>query len=129
MHTLRYIMGDDKFFPTLKKLATDPQYTYDNTVVTADVEKLFSRAYGKSLDPLFHLFLYTTDKLEVSVKQTKEGEYQVKLLNVDMSIPIDIQTDSGIKRITVDKKGTTITSKTSIQIDPKVFYLKKVIKE
>jgi len=50
-------------------------------------------------------------------------------LNLDMSIPIDIQTDSGIKRITVDKKGTTITSKTSIQIDPKVFYLKKVIKE
>src|SRR6187401_818329 len=93
MHTLRYIMGDDKFFPTLKKLATDPQYTYDNTVVTADVEKLFSGAYGKSLDPLFHLFLYTTDKLEVSVKQTKEGEYQVKLLNLDMSIPIDIQTD------------------------------------
>jgi len=98
-------------------------------VVTADVEKLFSGAYGKSLDPLFHLFLYTTDKLEVSVKQTKEGEYQVKLLNVDISIPIDIQTDSGLQRVIVDKKGTTIASKTSIQIDPKVFYLKKVIKE
>ena len=27
MHTLRYIMGDEIFFPTLKKLATDPQYT------------------------------------------------------------------------------------------------------
>jgi len=129
MHTLRYVMGDEKFFPTLKKLATDPQYTYDNTVVTADVEKLFSGAYGKSLEPLFHLFLYTTDKLEVSVKQTKEGEYQVKLLNVDMSIPIDIQTDSGIQRTMVDKKGTTITSKTNILIDPKVFYLKKVIME
>ena len=66
MHTLRYVMGDDIFFPTLKKLATDPQYTYDNTVITADVEKLFSGAYGKSLEPLFHLFLYTTNKLEVS---------------------------------------------------------------
>ena len=128
MHTLRYIMGDDKFFPTLKKLATDPQYTYDNTVVTADVEKLFSGSYGKSLHPLFHLFLYTTDKLEVNVRKTKEGEYQVKLLNVDMSIPIDIQTDSGIQRVMVDKKGTTITSKTDIVIDPRVFYLKKVIK-
>jgi len=129
MHTLRYIMGDDKFFPTLKKLATDPQYTYDNTVVTADVEKLFSGAYGKSLEPLFHLFLYTTDKLEVSVKQTKEGEYQAKLLNLDMSIPIDIRTDSGIQRVMVDKKGTTIASKTSILIDPEVFYLKKVVME
>jgi aminopeptidase N len=127
MHTLRYIMGDDKFFPTLKKLATDPQYTYDNTVVTADVEKLFSREYGKNLDPLFHLFLYTTAKLEVDVRKTKEGEYQVKLLNLDMSIPIDIQTDSGIQRLMIDRKGTIVTSKTNILIDPKVFYLKKVI--
>jgi len=129
MHTLRYIMGDDKFFPTLKKLATDPQYTYDNTVVTADVEKLFSGAYGKSLEPLFHLFLYTTDMLEVSVKKTKENEYQVKLLNLDMSIPIDIETGSGIQRIMIDKKGTTVTSNSSILVDPKVFYLKKVIME
>jgi aminopeptidase N len=129
MHTLRYIMGDDKFFPTLKKLATDPQYTYDNTVVTADVEKLFSGAYGKSLDPIFHLFLYTTDKLEVAVKKTKENEYQVKLLNLDMSTPLDVQTDSGIQRIVSDKKGITVTSKSPVIIDPKGFYLKKVIME
>jgi hypothetical protein len=67
--------------------------------------------------------------LEVSVKKTKENEYQVKLVNLDMSIPIDVQADSGIQRLMVDKKGTTITSKTNILIDPKVFYLKKVIKE
>jgi len=129
MHTLRYIMGDDKFFPTLKKLATDPQYTYDNTVVTADVEKLFSGAYGKSLDPLFHLFLYTTDMIEVSVKKAKENEYQVKLENLDMTIPIDIQTDTGIQRMMIDKKGSVVTSKSPVLIDPKVFYLKKVIME
>ena len=129
MHTLRYIMGDDIFFPTLKKLATDPQYTYDNTVTTADVEKLFSGAYGKSLQPLFHLFLYTTDKLEVYVKQTNDSKYLVRLLNLDGPIPIDIQTDAGIQRIMVDKKGTTVTSKTTIMIDPKVFYLKKLIIE
>lgn len=129
MHTLRYIMGDDKFFPTLKKLATDPQYTYDNTVVTADVEKLFSAAYGKSLEPLFHLFLYTTNKLEVHVKQTKENEFQVKLLNLDMTIPIDVQTDAGVQRVMMNKKGTLVTSKSLITIDPKGFYLKKVIIE
>ena len=129
MHTLRYIMGDEKFFPTLKKLATDPQYTYDNTVVTADVEKLFSGAYGKSLDPLFHLFLYTTDMIEVSVKKAKENEYQVKLENLDMTIPIDIQTDTGIQRMMIDKKGSVVTSKSPVLIDPKVFYLKKVIME
>jgi hypothetical protein len=122
-------MGDEIFFPTLKKLATDPKYTYDNTVTTADVEKLFSSAYGKSLEPLFHLFLYTTNKLEVYIKQTKENEYQVKLLNLDMTIPVDIQTNSGIQRVMVDKKGITINSTSFIQVDPKVFYLKKVTME
>ncbi len=38
MHALRFIMGDSLFFPALKKLATDPAYTYNNPVVTDDVE-------------------------------------------------------------------------------------------
>jgi len=129
MHTLRYVIGDEKFFPTLKRLATDPKYTYDNTVITADVERLFSGAYGKSLEPLFHLFLYTTNKLEVHVRQTKDNEYLVKLLNLDMTIPIDVQTDAGIQRTMIDKKGATVTSKSPVIVDPIVFYLKKVIIE
>ena len=46
-----------------------------------------------------------------------------------MSIPIDVQTDAGIQRIMTDKKGTIVTSKSPVIIDPKVFYLKKVIIE
>jgi hypothetical protein len=46
-----------------------------------------------------------------------------------MSIPLDVQTDTGIKRITVDKKGTTVISQSQVIIDPKTFYLKKVIME
>src|SRR5688572_12920101 len=129
MHTLRWVLGDDIFFPTLKKLATDPQYTYDNTVTTADVEKLFSGAYGKSLQPLFHLFLYTTDKLEVHIMQTGENKYLVRLLNLDMALPLDVQTDAGTKRMFIDKKGIEVISKTTIQVDPKVYYLKKLIYE
>jgi len=129
IHTLRYVMGDDVFFPTLKKLATAPQYTYDNTVVTADVEQLFSGAYGKSMKPLFDLFLYTTDKLEIHVKQTANDKYLVKLLNIDMPLPVNIVTDAGMQRLIVDKKGITVTSKTPLQVDPDVFYLKKLILE
>ena len=129
MHTLRYVMGDSIFFPTLMKLATDPQYTYDNTVITADVEKLFSGAYGKSLEPLFHLYLYTTDKVEISVKQTGSSRYNVKLVNVDMPLPVEIVTDRGIQKLVLDKKGISVESKTALQVDPKVFYLKKVISE
>ncbi len=129
MHTIRYVTGDEIFFPTLKKLATDPQYTYDNTVVTSDVEKLFSGAYGKSLEPLFRLFLYTTDKLEIHVRQTADDKYFIRLLNLDMPVPLEILTDEGSKKLMVDKKGISVNSKTPVQVDPQVFYLKKVIME
>ena len=129
MHTLRYVLGDDIFFPTLKKLATDPQYTYDNTVVTDDVEKLFSSAYGKNLKPLFHIYLYTNDKVEIHVRQTGDDKYLVKLLNVDMALPVSIVTDAGKQKIVVDKKGIAVTSKTALQIDPDGFYFKKIIME
>ncbi len=129
MHTLRFVMGDEIFFPTLKKLSTAPQYTYDNTVITSDVEKLFSSAYGKSLQPLFHLFLYTTNKLEIHVKQTDENKYLVKLLNVDMPLPVNILTDAGMQRLVIDKKGIIVNSKSPLQIDPAIFYFKKVIFE
>ncbi len=104
-------------------------YTYDNTVITDDVEKLFSTAYGKSLKPLFQLYLYTIDKVEIHVKQTDAEKYLVKLVNIDMELPIDIITASGKQKLLVNKKGITVTSKTMIQVDPDVFYFKKLIIE
>jgi aminopeptidase N len=74
MHTLRYIIGDSVFFPTLKNLATDPMYTYDNLVSTDDVEKLFSNASGTNLKPVFDFYLRTTNKLEVRVRQLVAGQ-------------------------------------------------------
>lgn len=129
MHTIRFVMGDSLFFPALKQLATDPKYTYDNTVVTADLEQLFSKAAGRSLAPLFRLFLYTTDKLEVYVRQTGIDRYSVRVLNLDMAIPLEVETDKGIQRLIVDKKGVTVNSKRFLRVDPRVFYLKKVIYE
>lgn len=129
MHTLRFVIGDEIFFPTLKRLSTEPKYVYDNTVVTADVEQLFSSASGKSLLPLFNLFLYTTDKLEISIRQTGLDKYTIRLLNMDMALPMEIKTDEGIKKIMVDKKGISVSSKTFVQVDPRVFYLKKLIYE
>ncbi|MGC4021382.1 MAG: M1 family metallopeptidase [Cyclobacteriaceae bacterium] len=126
MHTLRYILGDDLFFATLKKLATDPQYVYDNTVKTDDVEKLFSNAYGKSLKPVFDLFLRTTSKLEISMKQTDADKFSIQLNNLDYEIPIEIVTNSGKQKLKLTKSPTVITSTTLPVIDPDVYYLKKI---
>jgi hypothetical protein len=52
-HTPCYVIGEEIFSPTFKKLTTDPKYTYDNLVNTDDVEELFSTASNQNLKPLF----------------------------------------------------------------------------
>lgn len=129
MHTLRYIMGDDTFFPTLKKLSTDSMYTYNNLVNTSDAQQLFSKAYGTDLAPLFNLYLYTIDKLGIHVKQTAFNTYTITLENIDMPLPLDITTNEGTVRKMVDKKGIVVKSTTMPLIDTRVFYIKKVTYE
>ncbi|HEY0741421.1 MAG TPA: M1 family metallopeptidase [Chryseosolibacter sp.] len=129
MHTLRYVIGDEIFFPTLKKLATDPRYTYDNLVNTDDVEKLFSSASGKNLKPLFDFYLRTINKLDITVKQVDNAKYQIASANFDMALPLEVRTDKGSEKITLTKAGTVVESASMPIIDPKVFYLKRVIYE
>ncbi|HTE00216.1 MAG TPA: M1 family metallopeptidase [Mucilaginibacter sp.] len=129
MHTLCYVMGDSLFFPALKGFITDPKYTYSNLASTEDVEQYFSKAYGHDLKPLFHLYLYTIDKLNVHVKALRGDKYLIQLENMDMPLPLDITADGATKRYTLDKKGLTISSKNLPVIDPDMFYIKKVIFE
>jgi aminopeptidase N len=129
MHTLRYVMGDSLFFPAIKKFVTSPQYTYDNLVGTDDVEQYFTKEAGRDLKPLFDLYLRTTDKLEVHIKQLPNNKYLVQLQNINIPLPVDIATDGSTKRMMLDSKGMKIDSKTIPVIDPEVFYIKKVIIE
>jgi len=129
MHTVRYVTGDDIFFATLKKLATDPQYTYDNFVTTDDVEQLFSKASGKNLKPLFDFFLLTTKKLEILVKQTGDKTYEVSIQNFDMPLPVEITISTGTQRMELGKNPVKLTSDKTPLIDEKVYYLKRVILE
>ena len=126
MHSLRYLIGDDVFFPTLKKLATDPQYTYDNFVTTQDVEKLFSKASGKDLKPFFDFYLLTTDILDINIKEVGFQKYQLKINNFFMPLPIEITANGKINRMVIPKEGITVSSTTPPQLDAKGFYLKKV---
>jgi len=129
MHTLHYVMGDSLFFAALKGLATDPQFTYDHQNVTDDVEQYLSKTYGKSLKPLFDMYLRSINKLEVNVKQRLGDKYFIKLQNISMDLPLDITTDTGTKRMIVTSQGITVTSKTMPLVDTDGWYLKKVIYE
>lgn len=127
MHTLRYVLGDSIFFPTLKKLATDEAYTYNNFVNTEGVEQLFSKESGKDLKALFDFYLRTTNRLEINLTQSGMEEYKISSSNSPMSLPLEVITDSGVSKIILDKNPVTIKSKTLPVIDAKGNYLKKVI--
>jgi aminopeptidase N len=129
MHTLRYVIGDSIFFPTLKELATAPQYTYDNLVTTDDVEQLFSKRSNTNLKPLFDLYLRTTNKLEIHITTMRNNQYRLQLDNIDMPLPVDVVTDKGVQRTILGKKPVVIKSTSLPQIDPDVYYLKKLIIE
>lgn len=126
MHSLRYVIGDDIFFPTLKKLATDPQTTYDNFVTTSDVEKLFSAAAGQNLKPFFDFYLRTTNSLDLSVKQIGFQKYQIKINNFFMPLPMDVMANGQTSRIVIPNDGIIINSALPPQVDAKGFYLKKI---
>jgi aminopeptidase N len=127
MHTLRYVLGDSIFFPALLQVATDSNHTYTHPTNTAALQQVFEQASGKDLSLLFHLYLYTTDKLKINVRQTDATHYRVQLLNIEMPLPLDITTNISTSRLMVDKKGVLVTSATLPMIDTRAFYLKKVI--
>ena len=126
MHSLRYLIGDAIFFPALKKLATDPATTYDNFVTTGDVEKLFSRASGKDLQPFFDFYLRTTQVIDVNVKEIGFQKYQLKITNFFMPLPFDIVANDKTSKMVIPADGLVVNSATAPQIDPKGFYLKKL---
>jgi aminopeptidase N len=126
LHTLCYIMGDSVFFPAIKKFVTSPEYTYDNLASTDQVEQFYSKAAGMDLKPLFDLYLRSVNKLEVHVHGLPKDKYLIKLNNISMSLPMEITTDAGTKRMLVDTKGLTVDSKTPPIIDGDCFYIKKV---
>ena len=114
------------FFPTLKKLATDPAYTYDNFVTTTDVEQLFSKASDKNLKPFFNFYLRTTEVLDINIKETGYQKYLVKINNYFMDLPMEVTIDGKTQKMSIGKDGLSIMSNTPPVIDAAGYYLKKI---
>lgn len=126
MHSLRYLVGDQLFFPTLKKLATSPEYTYDNFITTDDIEKLFSTASGKDLKPFFDFYLKTTNLLDISIKEVGFQKFQIKVNNLFMTLPFEITANGKTMRTNISSEGIIVQSALPPQVDAKGFYLKKI---
>src|SRR5690554_1202376 len=124
MHSLRYILGDEVFFPMLQAFLSDEKYTYQNLVETKDFTDFVQTYSNRDLEDFFHLYLFTTDLPEVKVVKKRKNRYEVSFKNIEFALPMDVQTSEGIERIEISSNPIIIESKDPIQVDPKGWYLK-----
>lgn len=126
MHSLRYIIGDEIFFKTIKKLSTDTAYTYNNFVTSNDVENLFSTSVGYSLKPFFDFYLKSTSVIEFAIKEVGYKQYEIKINNYFMDLPYNVLINGKIIKLIIGKQGIKVNSDIPPIVDPTGYYLKKV---
>ena len=73
-----------------------------------------------------HLSGCITDKVNVSVRETGRHQYAIRLENLPMTLPMEVATSEGVRRIMVSGQETTIRSSSKPVIDPNVYYLMMV---
>ncbi|GBE26441.1 aminopeptidase N [bacterium BMS3Bbin03] len=95
LHTLRYVMGDEAFFKTLREFNTDPRYRYHNAA-TADFQAACEKNYGKDLSWFFLEWIYGTGWPEIHFESQVSGKkVTIQVSNVSTSrtrfkIPLDV---------------------------------------
>ena len=128
IHSLRYVLGDSIFFPTLKQFATDSIYTYKNTVTTDDFINLINQNSNLNLSEYIKDFLFTTNLLKVQIDSLGNDSYNISLPNINYQLPMDIKTTTGNEKKMLSQNPILVFSQNKPVIDKKGWYLKKRVK-
>lgn len=125
MHSLRWVLGDDVFFPMLKAFANDPGFTYENQVNTRDFIDFVKSFSGKDLEGFFQLYLYSTDIPEVKISKKGKKGFEVSLLGIDFQLPVELKTEKGIETVNLGKQPLLINSTSKPTVDPRGWLMLK----
>jgi aminopeptidase N len=119
LHSLRWILGDDVFFPMLKAFAGDTRFTYENQANTRDFIDFVKSYSGKDLEGFFQLYLYTTQIPVVKISKKGKKGFEVSLEGIDFRLPVELKTEKGIKTVVLSKNPLLINSKNIPIVDPR----------
>jgi len=114
LHMLRWVIGDEAFFTTLRELANGHAF---QTVATEDFEKLASEASGQDLGPFFVQWMDSTGAsnftAEYVVYRTAGGFRVSGRVEQDMdvfSMPVEVQVETEgepvLQRVQVSGKAS-----------------------
>jgi aminopeptidase N len=123
MHSLRFMLGDDSFFPLLKGIAHQEAFTYANQASTAQLIDFLSKDSDLDVREFLSWYLYREDLPKVSVKKKKKDVFLVSLSNISFSLPVDVKTDKGTERIVLSSNPTEVISSSKVEVDPLGWYL------
>jgi hypothetical protein len=129
LHTLRYLIGDDKMKQLLRRMAyPDPEMENisDGKQVrfasTNDFQSLAESIYGENLDWFFEVYLRQSE-LPVLVSVIEKNKLILHWKtpeNLNFPMPVDIQLGNEIRRFEVPSKGIVVNLSKNIEpiIDP-----------
>lgn len=127
LHSLRYILGDEIFFKTIKDFAANPAFTYNNQIKTRDLQAYISENTHYNVQPFFDLYLRTVEIPEVVVKRISDNKYSIEIPNIYFTLPMDVKTGSKTERIDLSSKPVTVFSSEEPVIDEEGWFLKNVV--
>lgn len=135
LHTLRYLIGDDAFFRSLRHMAyptkemeklTDGRQ--ERLVDTEDYITISEKDSGQRLDWFFELYLRqpALPKLVTEVSGNVLNLRWETPNNLPFPMPIDVEIDGKIQRVAMPggKGSVTFTGSTPPVVDPKGWVLK-----
>lgn len=126
MHSLRFILGDEVFFPMLKAFLKEDNHIYDQQVTTSDFTDFVQEYSGVDLEGFFQLYLYTTDIPEIEIERKKDNVYLVSIPNIRFTLPMEIRTDKGVIVKGLSASPVEIYSEQPIEVDPDFWFLKEL---
>ncbi len=123
MHSLRFMVGDDAFFPMLKAIAKQDAYTYANQASTADLIDYLSKDSDLDIKEFLTWYLYREDLPKVSINKKKKNVFLISLPEISFDLPVEVQTDKGIENMVLSSTPTEVLSTTGVEVDPLGWYL------
>ncbi len=131
LHTLRWMMGEEKFWRAVRRLIYDTpdpwSLEYPITPIsrsTEDFVRIASEEYGSDLTDYFNATIYTADQPMLTETRTESGLSLAFSNNprLVLNIPVRITEDKQNRMITVPSNGIEVLIPTGakIQIDPEV---------
>ena len=139
LHTLRYLIGDEKFFKALRHMAYPTKERESFTdgrqgrlVNTDDFLTIAEADSGMKLDWLFEMYLRQPNLPKLVVAGPADCAVNCPLLlrwetpnNMPFPMPVDVEIDGKIQRVEMpDGKGTVTYSGKPPVVDPKGWVLK-----